>query len=179
MCGMTCWYVWHDSFIRVTWLLCMCDMTRVYCVTWLDHTWDMTHWYVCHAWLICAAWLVDTRDMTPMHVSRDSFSLCDMTQSYMGRVDMCAITRRYVWYDSLVRVTWLLCTCDMTCLIYIVWRDSIMHVTRRYVRHNSLICVTWLVDTRDMTPMYVWHDMTHLYCATWLNHTWEASICVP
>jgi len=34
MCDMTHSYVWHDSFIRVTWLIHMCDMTHSY--VWHD-----------------------------------------------------------------------------------------------------------------------------------------------
>ena len=34
MCDMTHSYVWHDSFICVTWLIHMCDMTRSY--VWYD-----------------------------------------------------------------------------------------------------------------------------------------------
>ena len=47
--------VWHDSFIRVTWLIPTLDMTHSYVwhdsfirVTWLIHTCDMTHSYVWH-----------------------------------------------------------------------------------------------------------------------------------
>ena len=44
-------YARHDSFICVTWLIYMCDMTHSYtwyddsflCVTWLIHMCDMTH----------------------------------------------------------------------------------------------------------------------------------------
>jgi len=43
---MTHSYVWHDSFICVTWLIHMCDMTHSYvwhdsfiCVTWFIHRW--------------------------------------------------------------------------------------------------------------------------------------------
>jgi len=50
MCDMTHSYVWHDSFICVTWLIHMCDMTHSHvwhdsftCVTWLIHICDMTH----------------------------------------------------------------------------------------------------------------------------------------
>ena len=42
-CDVTRWYVWHDSFIRATWLIDMCDMT---------------HWYVWHDSLICVTWLI-------------------------------------------------------------------------------------------------------------------------
>ena len=47
MCDMTHLYVWHDSFICVTWLIHMCDMTHS-CVPWLIHMCDMTHSCVCH-----------------------------------------------------------------------------------------------------------------------------------
>ena len=41
MCDMTQSYVWHDSFI---------------CVTWRIHMCDMTHSYVWHDSFICATW---------------------------------------------------------------------------------------------------------------------------
>ena len=48
-------HVWHVSFICVTWLIHMCDMTYSHvwhvsftCVTWLIHMRDMTHSYVWH-----------------------------------------------------------------------------------------------------------------------------------
>ena len=57
---MTHSFVWHDSFICVTWLIHMCDMTHSYvwhdsfiCVTWLIHMCDMTHSYVWHDSFTC------------------------------------------------------------------------------------------------------------------------------
>jgi len=72
---MTHSYVWHDSFICVTWRIHMCDMTEmllaivnvvvvhvchdsftsVTCVLWFIHKWDMTRGLVviCVTWLIC------------------------------------------------------------------------------------------------------------------------------
>ena len=77
---MTHSYLWHDSFICVTWLIHMCDMTPSYVwhdsficvdmthsyerydsikiVTWLVHMWDMTHAYVRHDAFICETWLI-------------------------------------------------------------------------------------------------------------------------
>jgi len=60
MCDMTHSYVWHDSFICVTWLIHMCDMTHSYVshdsfirVTCLIHMCDMTYTSsICETWLI-------------------------------------------------------------------------------------------------------------------------------
>ena len=68
---MTHAYVWHDSFICVTWLIHMCDMTHAYvwhdsfiCVAWLIHMCDMTHAYVWHDSFICVPWLIQMCAMT-------------------------------------------------------------------------------------------------------------------
>ena len=48
MCDMTCSYVWHDSLIGMTWLILMCDMTDRYdgivmvSISHVSHTW-MSH----------------------------------------------------------------------------------------------------------------------------------------
>jgi len=52
MCGITHSYLWHhrqDSFIRVTWLIRMCDMTHSY--AWCDP-------------FICVTWIIHVCDMT-------------------------------------------------------------------------------------------------------------------
>jgi len=47
-------YMWRDSFICVTWLIHMCDVTHwccwthIICVTWLIHMYKVTHSYICH-----------------------------------------------------------------------------------------------------------------------------------
>ena len=87
----------HDSFICVTWLIHMCDITHPYvwhdsfiCVTWLIHMRDMTHSYVWHDSFICVTWHILRCDMTHLHVRHDSFiyviwhiHICDMTDSNM------------------------------------------------------------------------------------------------
>jgi len=57
--------VWHDSFIRVTWLIHTCDMTLVYVR-------DMTHSYVWYDSFICVTWLFHTGDMTLSYGWHDS-----------------------------------------------------------------------------------------------------------
>ena len=63
--------VTHDSFISVTWLIHVCDMTRsrvrhdsFKCMTWLIHMFDMIHSHVRHDSFICGTWLIHMCDMT-------------------------------------------------------------------------------------------------------------------
>ena len=109
MCVMCYYsYVWHDSFIRVTWLIHTCDMNHsnvwhdsFICVTWLIHICDMTHSYVWHDSFICVTWLIHMRDMTHSYVWHDKI-------------------KRTTW--SFICVPWLLNTWDMTRLIHAIER---------------------------------------------------------
>ena len=71
MCDTTYSYVWHDSFICVTWLIHMCDLIHscvwhdlFICVTWLIHMCDMTHSHVWRDSFICVTWLIHMCHMT-------------------------------------------------------------------------------------------------------------------
>ena len=117
--------VWLDSSIRVTWvvrvtwLICVsqvsrvppswwqrCAMTHPIYVTWRIGICDMTHSYVRHDSFVCAKRLVHTCYITHLYVWHESgvwpswWQRCDMTHSYMR-------------HDSLVCATWLNHACDM------------------------------------------------------------------
>ena len=164
MRNMTDSYVWHDSFICVTWLIHMCDITSPY--VWHDsfrrvtspiHMCDMTHSYVWHDSFICVTWLSHTSDMTSPYTWHNSITcvtwlmhMCDMTHSYVG-------------HDSFTCVTWLIRMCDMT-PIY-VWYDARpwhlgtingVHVTHMNGScHNSM---TRLIHQWHMAHSYMRHD---------------------
>jgi len=105
MCDVTRSYVWHDSFIYVTWLVHIFHMTRS-CV-WHDSLIRVTHSYVGHSF----------------------FHTCDRTHWYVWPDSlMCAFTHSYVCHDSFVCVTCLIHLCDMT-LSY-VWQNSFACVKR-------------------------------------------------
>jgi len=208
MCDMTHSYVWHDSFICVTWLihmshsichwydafnvshiaLAMCDMTHSYvwhdsfiCVPWLIHMCATIHAYVWHDWFMCVTWLNTNRYLEcPTPRARE------------------CVTH---WCRSLcVYVTWLIHLCDtlMLLTVYVcdmtyslVWHADAAHCVG--VSHDPSICVTcwchslcvcatWLIHLCDMTYSYVWHDSC--VCVTWLishictSHVAQSFVCV-
>jgi len=121
---MSHWYVCHDSFICVSWLVHMCATTRhnkssamqldelafwkrekassEWCysfirVPWLIHTCDMTYSYVRHDSFICLTWLIR-----------------NVRGSRSERAEKERKKERNAWRDSFTRVPWLIHMCDMT-----------------------------------------------------------------
>jgi len=94
-------FVWHASFIRVTWLIHTCDMPNLS----LRHTTDS---YIWHGPFIFVTWLMHTCDMTHSYVWHDSFIFVTWL------IHTCDMTHSYLWHGSFIRVTWLIHTCEMT-----------------------------------------------------------------
>jgi len=165
-CDITHSYVWHDSFICVTWLIYMFDMTHLHawhdsftCVTWLIHMCDMTHSYVWQNSFICVTRLTD----------------------------VCVMTHSYVWHDSSTILKWLvpiyhyipqlMHICDMTHPYANPQHNhgskNARNMTRSYMGHDSFICVPWLTHLWNMTHPYatLQHKLGGSATATWLTHT--------
>ena len=172
---MTRAYVWRDSFICVTGLIHMCDVTHSYvCVTWLIHTCAVTHSYVWCNSFICVPWV--------KYVLRCVAVCCSVLQcvavccSVLQCVAVCCIVTWLILHEetdplhtnsstktpspSLMQRTWLIHMCEPT---------------HSYVRHDSYTWDTTLLYTnelcrvtrhRDMPHSYVWHDS--FICVTWL-----------
>jgi len=176
----------HVSFICVTWLIHVCDMTLsdvwhyvFICITWRIHMCDMphsdvwhasfrrvTHSYVWHASFICVTCLIHMCDIPHSYVWHDSF-IC-----VTCLIHMCDMPHSYVWHASFRRVTCLTHMCDMP-HSYVwhdsfagacdmthsrVWTDTLWCVTRRIVHVQSL-------KSRDLKTWRTWcvhvYDMTH------------------
>jgi len=156
------WYVWRDSFMCVRWLIHMCDVTHWYvwrdtfmCVIWLIHMCDGELWRI-HMCDICVTYL---RDMS------DSFTCATWL------VHMLHTTHSCVWEGEV----WLIDMCYMSRLY--VWHDWFICVTRRIHTCNgqvcSFACVTRLIHKCDMTFSHLWHVLyIHV---TWLIHIWGMS----
>jgi len=165
---MTHSYVWHDSFICVSWLIHMCDMTRPY--AWCDA-------FICNASFTCVAdsfICVTNISWDVLCVSFICVTQCMLQQNAAGSslVYMCD-----VWHDSFMYVTQ--CTLQQRLLVacMLLVRDSFMcAVTHSSAWHDSLryvMCLIHMCDTMHVaaaccwfvTSLYVhdvWHD-TSIY----------------
>jgi len=196
-----CWFHWHvsfscvtwltatrgdmsgvDSFIRVTWLIPMCDMTHSY--TWHDsllrvvtcegrccsflpllfasfvwhdvflrETWLMyalTHSFVWHDWYLCVTWLIHTCDMTRYHVCRDSL-LRVVTSERRCCSFLPLFLASCAWQVSFLRMPWLITphfyVCHDSLLNIVPWRENV-----------AVSCLFFSSRTCDISHFYVCHD---------------------
>jgi len=160
------WVVRHVVHVHEAWVLSHIFMSHgschTYasvvschmCVTWRIHTYDMTHWYLCHDTFICVAW--------PIY-------MCDTTHSY-------------VWHDSFIRVTWLiLCVLCMHVCMYVCLHIC-MYACRcicTYVRNewrNTQKCTnTYSNSCLQTPPLHTW-AYTQYLCA--FSKTFSSD-CLP
>ena len=173
-------FVCHDLCMCVTWLIYLCDMTRLYVrralrlclddeaclvtcfihlcpVTWFIHVWGcFSHEY---------SWEKQPHTFmreTASHMSQDMNKACHKTRfiHLCGMIRACAwptklVLYRLGWNDSLIRVTRpipsrVFCFDDEVCLV--TWLIHLLAMTHSYVCHDSFVCVPWLI------------------CVTWLIH---------
>jgi len=125
MCDMTHSYVWHDSFIRVTWLIpymwhdTFINMNESAQTNLLCHT--PVALYAGHMSTIkCVTWLI--------HVWHDSFIRVTWLIPYM-------------WHDTFICVTWLIYMCYMTHPY--MWNDSIIHM-KLYAWKSTMGWLRWV-----------------------------------
>jgi len=147
MCAMTHFYVCHDKFVCVPWLISMCAMTNLYvcqnsfvCVLWLICMCAMTHLYVCHDSFVSVPWLICMGAMTHLymwhdHPNGDPPRSKFPVQSHHG---------------PHVNESWP--TCEWCLHSHSPWPE--------HPAHDSLICLTWLI--------YKWHhscihEITRIY----------------
>jgi len=162
---VTYFYLGHDSFLCVTWLIPTCDMTRqaesphehpTSRLNWLIparhlSTWDMPHSFAWHDSSLCVTWLVSMWNMTRRAESPHKYPTSRLTwRISTHHVSMWDMTHSYVWHDSFLRVTWL---------------DELSHPTNT-PRHVGLdlflramfLCGTWLIPMCESFLRVAWLD---------------------
>jgi len=205
---MSVWYhvwhdtfnVWHNSFICVTCLIHMCEMTHLYvwldsciCVTWLIYMWDMTHSYVWHDAdaFSCVSWLI---------LNQSCRSNLVMTHSYIWMMHIRNMTHMCVT-SKRVLAPFLFFTSSLSVWYYMTYRSiSLCNMTHSDVWHDSCIFVTWLIhvqlffisflcvvafvvfyvlivglglrDIWRVTYTYAWHD-------SFVYGRYDSFLCVP
>ena len=181
-------YLFHDSFIYVTWLI-YTQLQQisggphlrpyVYC---LGGAWGGLFLFVLalsHIREIVVIWCSGRQmlDPGPARVWHDSF-IC-----VAWLIHMCDMTHSYVWCDSFVCVTWLIhmCTCpihmcDMTreCVAWLMygWHDS-------FVQVMAYMDMSRHVTSRHVTSRHVWKrhvpdekvtSYVNGSCHVWMGH---------
>jgi len=111
VCDMTHSYMWHDSFIYVTWLIHICDMTHSY--MWHDSfICDMTHSYMWHDSFLYVTWLIRVCDLTHscawrgLYLHRCFLQHLHLCETWLFR--MSDMTHSYVRHESFTCGTWLI-----------------------------------------------------------------------
>jgi len=111
MCVVAHSYMWHESFICVTW-------HTLSTATWLTALpRDTTISYVSRASFTYVTWLMHMCDVAYSYVWHDTHYQLrhDSWHSVMTRlIHMCNVAHSYVWHDSFICVVCLIHMCDMT-----------------------------------------------------------------
>ena len=150
MCDLTHLYVWHDTFIRVTWLFHAC-------ATWLiaPVRYDS---YTSVIWLI-QYYLLLTLDRRKYHVCLLSQSHAWHASSFIRAtplIHVCDISLTRAWHDSFtITFYWLMVVINITSLSR---PTHIRDMTHSHMWHKTFTCVTWHIHMCDMT-----HSHIHMY----------------
>jgi len=177
---MTHSYVWHDSFVRVTWLIHTFDITHSQAwldsfirVAWLIHTCGVTHSYVTRLACLahgcgnmthsCMRWHLEEIDILKTELCGILTRICrDMTHSAWNTNPQFHTCQNFSFWSFF----WYFGTFCLFCLPFLPsfgGRDSFSKS-----KNSRRARVTWLIDTCEMTPSYVWRDS--FIRVTWLIH---------
>ena len=170
---MTHSYVWHDSFIFVTW-------NYLNFTTWLIHIWWVPRSscvFICVTWLMYtwhdffARAMIDSHAKWQIRMWHDSF-IRDMTPSYVTWLI-------HMWHDSLI--------CDMTRL-YGLWLNHTMSCHAFIHMNECNSCHVFIHTMNESYPIYICHSyecvIPYLYmsflwsCMLWLIHTMSCHVFI-
>jgi len=126
-------YVWHGSFIRVTWRICMYDMAH-------SNVW---HGLFAYDSCVRETWL------TPIiSIASASRQWCKWPISMCGVTDSYDMAHSYVCRD--VSHSYMSVSHSHDQAHSHVWRGCL-------IEHGSFLCFTRLISICDMAHSFVWH----------------------
>jgi len=175
-CAMTSRCVWHvslihDAFIRVPWLLDVCDMSHSY----------MTHSYVCHDFPMCVTclihtWRIHTCDMTT-RVSYRVAKTHRMLLIWMIHFPQKRPTtggsfakNHLTWPHVSLAGWWRLIECLLFLMdisrqkalqLVVLWREITCNLRHSMGLHHPVVSTLWSIHKCDMTHSYVWQSPVH------------------
>jgi len=182
-------YVWHDSFIRVTWLIHMCDMTHSY--VWHDSRWCevrdswvlLTCSYAQFDPFIRVTRLIHIWDVTHSYVWNDSSSVNFFYNIFLlfpGEARDCvAVCCRVLYFYVAVWCRVLFCVC-CTVLQSSFWQSKARDLT-----HMNESCHTYEWVTSHIWMSHVPHMNESCHTYKWvmshthqwvMSHTWMSHV---
>ena len=158
---MSHFYMCHDSFRSVTWLI---------------FTSDMAHSYVWHDSCLRVTWPVSACDMTRLTGWGCICKVDDAAQPKKHSWDM---SHFYMWHDTFLCVTWLILTCDMThvyvChdsflrVTWLVWQDGDLY-SKWKKQHNLKIQMPGLTENLKNQKKAAAKALVRRVICVWMKH---------
>ena len=153
ICDMTRLYVWHDSVVRVTWLVYESPSSRqrrdVFCMeTTSNGMFDTTYAHMWHDSVICWTWLTRSCDVTRLRVTEFPPTMGKTSNGVLDTTDA------HLWHASFICWTWLTRTCDVTRL-----RVTEFPPTMGKTSNGVLDAHLWH-DSLYLTWWFRWCEMT-------------------
>ena len=150
VCDITHAYLWHDSFLCVTWLIHMCDMS---------HMCDTTNSYVWHDSFTCMTRLICMCDMTPSYLCHDSFTFtCSVSYKTIKR------------FVSFCQKICLICPRESAWYLYTMCLICLQKRKKKKRKKNLSHMSTWIC----LSHMFTWRlrHLSHVYmiCPIQKNH---------
>ena len=161
---------WHAPFIRLTWLIYMCDMPRVHVrhdsfvsVMGLIHMRNMTRSHVWHDSSMCVPWIVQVCEWHTSNICAPHIRIYAPHIRLTHTNDSRHPHKRVISHTCLQHITYM----DMPCHTYewftcVTWFN---HMCTAYMPRGHRAAKT----LAPMTYSDVWHDSST--CVTWLIHT--------
>jgi len=164
MCDITHWFVWHDSFVCVTWLIYMCDMTHLY--VWHDsHVNESCHTGRAHA----GQWRTRSDD-EQCHMLTESCHTNTWVMSHTWTSQVTHTNEACHIHERVMSHVWMSCLTGS----HVSQRMSLWDMTH--------VSETWVMGHESCFTHSLWDTPSETWspCVTWAPHAhtrWDVIAC--